>query len=143
MKREDNVPAIVSDLQEQLPPPRNLEDIMKAKADDPSALHVVLFQEIERYNKLLVAIQSSCKQLLLGIKGLVVMSTDLDDIFHAVFNNKIPAVWSKAYPSTKPLGAWIRDLLLRLSELNAWIVNGYPKVSTPTTTTRSSSSWSK
>ena len=26
---------------------------MKSKADDPSALHVVLFQEIERYNALL------------------------------------------------------------------------------------------
>lgn len=30
----------------QVPAPFNLEAVMKAKADDPSALHVVLFQEV-------------------------------------------------------------------------------------------------
>lgn len=30
----------------QVPAPFNLEAVMKAKQDDPSALHVVLFQEV-------------------------------------------------------------------------------------------------
>lgn len=44
---------------------------MKAKSDDPSALHVVLFQEIERYNILLDKIHLNCAMLRKGIKGLV------------------------------------------------------------------------
>jgi hypothetical protein len=38
----------------QVPAPFNLEAVMKAKSDDPSALHVVLFQEVR---------QSDCWQL--------------------------------------------------------------------------------
>lgn len=57
---------------------------MKAKSDDPSALHVVLFQEIERYNVLLVRVRKSCAELIRGIQGLVVMSADLDEIFAAL-----------------------------------------------------------
>ncbi len=43
-RREDVVMAIATDLLDQVPQPFNLEEVMKAKADDPSALHVVLFQ---------------------------------------------------------------------------------------------------
>lgn len=115
----------------QIPAPFNLEAVMKSKQDDPSALHVVLFQEvcrakqqapggclvgvtcnqgssngdgpcssllpasmcwlgcccpvfshvqIERYNALLVQVRRSCAELVKGIKGLVVMSADLDEV---------------------------------------------------------------
>ena len=47
-KREDLVDGIASDILQQLPDPWILEDVMKAKADDASPLHVVLFQEVER-----------------------------------------------------------------------------------------------
>ena len=73
----------------QVPASFNLEDVMKAKADDPSAQHVVLFQEIERYNQLLAAVRKSCIELQKGIKGLVVMSADLDQIFDALYNAKV------------------------------------------------------
>lgn len=72
---EEIVQMIISDLLAQLPPACSLEDVMKSKADDPSALHVVLFQEIERYNVLINKIRLSCQQLQKGIKGLVVMSS--------------------------------------------------------------------
>lgn len=74
MTKEETVAAIATDLFEHVPPPFNLEAVMKAKADDPSALHVVLFQELERYNALLVSVRRSCSELLKGIQGLVVMS---------------------------------------------------------------------
>ncbi len=64
---------------------------MKSKASDPSALHVVLLQEVERYNSLLVRLRSSCSQVQAGLKGLVVMSADLDEIADALFNAKVRA----------------------------------------------------
>jgi dynein heavy chain len=63
-----------------VPAPFNLEEVMQAKASDPSALHVVLVQEVERYNALLLRVRSSCTQLQMGIRGLTVMSADLDQV---------------------------------------------------------------
>ena len=73
----------------QVPAPFDLEAVMKSKASDPSALHVVLLQEVERYNSLLVRLRSSCSQVQAGLKGLVVMSADLDEIADALFNAKV------------------------------------------------------
>jgi hypothetical protein len=36
--------------------------------------------QIERYNVLLVSVRRSCAELVKGIKGLVVMSADLDQV---------------------------------------------------------------
>jgi len=120
--------SIATDLLEQVPLPFNLEKVMKSKADDPSAQHVVLFQEIERYNMLLVKVRASCIDLQKGIKGLVVMSADLDSIFDALFNAKVPPLWLKTYPSLKPLGPWTRDLLARIDQLKRWVEDTYPRV---------------
>lgn len=80
--KEDTVRAIAADLLEHVPPAFNLEAVMRAKADDPSALHVVLFQELERYNMLLVRVRRSCQELLKGIQGLVVMSAGAAPLMH-------------------------------------------------------------
>lgn len=108
--------------------PPALQEVMKSKADDPSALHVVLFQEIERYNILLAKVHHSCMELQKGIKGLVVMSADLDAIFDALYAAKVPAQWLKTYPSLKPLGPWTRDLLQRIEQLSTWVSDTYPRV---------------
>eukprot|EP00879_Flechtneria_rotunda_P005109 GHRR01005390.1.p1 GENE.GHRR01005390.1~~GHRR01005390.1.p1 ORF type:complete len:1589 (+),score=542.70 GHRR01005390.1:1679-6445(+) len=127
-RREELVEAIATDLLDQVPAPFNLEAVMRAKQDDPSALHVVLFQEIERYNSLLVGLRRSCAELLKGIKGLVVMSVDLDQIFEALYNAKVPSAWLKTYPSLKPLGPWTRDLLARIEQLARWAEGTYPRL---------------
>lgn len=41
---------------------------------------------------------------------------------------RVPALWLKTYPSLKPLGAWTRDLLLRIEQLAKWVEDGYPTV---------------
>ncbi|KAF8058055.1 DHC10 [Scenedesmus sp. PABB004] len=127
-RREELVEAIAADLLDTVPAPFNLEAVMRAKQDDPSALHVVLFQEIERYNALLVAVRRGCAELVRGIKGLVVMSADLDQVFDALYGGKVPPVWLRCYPSLKPLGAWTRDLLARLDQLARWADGGYPRI---------------
>lgn len=126
--KEDMVLSIAQDLLEQTPKAFNLEEVMKEKSDDPSALHVVLFQEIERYNYLLVTVRKSCEDLLNGIKGYVVMSADLDMVFDALLNARVPGAWLKTYPSLKALGPWTRDLLQRIEQLALWVEGAYPRV---------------
>ena len=44
---------------------------------------------------LLSTIRSSLADLEKGIKGLVVMSADLEEVFTCIYNAQVPALWSK------------------------------------------------
>ncbi|PNH00452.1 Dynein-1-beta heavy chain, flagellar inner arm I1 complex, partial [Tetrabaena socialis] len=87
-----------------------------------------ILQEVERYNSLLVTVRRSCVELQRGIRGLVVMSADLDMVFDALYSAKVPAAWLRTYPSLKPLGPWTRDLLTRIEQLATWVEETYPRV---------------
>lgn len=53
------------------------------------SLSTVLSQEIERFNRLLDVIHGSLNDLRKAIKGLVVMSAELDGIYLAFTNNTV------------------------------------------------------
>lgn len=118
--REDKVLDLAANITRQIPDNIDYEGTRKILSVDPSPLNVVLLQEIQRYNALLDEIRSSLKDLKKGIQGLVVMTLELEMIFHCIFDGRVPKSWEKAYPSLKPLAAWTRDLVLRLKQLSKW-----------------------
>mmetsp|Transcript_4229 Transcript_4229/g.630 ORF Transcript_4229/g.630 Transcript_4229/m.630 type:complete len:206 (+) Transcript_4229:248-865(+) len=62
-----------------------------------------------------------------AIDGLVVMSEDLELVYDGVFDNKVPNIWHKvAYPSLKPMGSWINNLVERLGFMGKWIEENAP-----------------
>lgn len=56
-------------------------------------MDVILLQEIERYNVLLIEMKTSVIDLQKSIKGLVVMSSELEDIFLAMLEGRVPIAW--------------------------------------------------
>lgn len=42
------------------------------------------------------------------------MSEEMEKVYNSFLNNQVPSLWSiTAYPSLKPLGSWVKDLILR------------------------------
>ncbi|XP_048373762.1 dynein axonemal heavy chain 2 [Sphaerodactylus townsendi] len=127
--REDKVLELSADVRSKIPEEIDYEGTRKMLSTDPSPLNVVLLQEIQRYNFLLQAINSSLLELEKGIQGLVVMSTDLEEIFNCIFDARVPPMWERqAYPSQKPLAAWTRDLGQRVEQFGRWAKTAHPPV---------------
>jgi dynein heavy chain len=91
------------------------------------SMNTVLVQEAMRYNALIKIFNSSLADLLKALKGLVVMSADMEAMHMSLYTNGVPAIWAKrAYPSLKPLAAWVDDLVLRLDFFQNWEAKGKP-----------------
>jgi len=128
---EEVVTELATELSNIMP-----EDLNKEEAGDTTfiyregvmdSLSTVLLQEIERFNKLLIVIRESLINLCKAIVGEVVMSGELDEVFGAMVNNKVPELWkSVAYLSLKPLGSWFQDLLMRVEFMQSWLNDGQP-----------------
>ena len=101
---EDIVEEKASDILESLPAQFKVDDYATGRVENPisielfkkdesgrtlNALSTVLLQEMVRFNKLLRVIKTSLDQLIKAMKGLVVMSPDLELVFRSLLNNEV------------------------------------------------------
>ncbi|VDD79452.1 unnamed protein product [Mesocestoides corti] len=128
--REEVIEEVATRLLQQCPQLFDTEVIVK---NYPilyeQSMNTVLIQEVNRYNDLLILLTKSLKELINAVRGLVVMSEPLEAIATSLFTNQVPEMWnSNAYPSLKPLGAWVEDLQQRIKFIQTWIDEGLPIV---------------
>ncbi|TSL75253.1 Dynein heavy chain 17, axonemal [Bagarius yarrelli] len=120
VSREEMVKEILEDILDKLPEEFNMMEII-ARANVKTPFIIVVFQECERMNILTREILRSLKELNLGLKGELTITTDMEELGNSLFMDTIPESWEKlAYPSLMGLGDWYADLLLRIKELESW-----------------------
>ncbi|XP_063817028.1 dynein axonemal heavy chain 9 isoform X3 [Pseudophryne corroboree] len=118
--REEKVKATLDEVLEKLPEEFNIAELM-AKAEERTPYIVVAFQECERMNMLTSEMRRSLKELDLGLKGELTMTSDMENLQNAIFLDQVPDSWTKrAYPSMAGLASWFVDLLSRIKELETW-----------------------
>ena len=117
---EARVLRAVEEILRAIPSELNVDAIRDAKSSNLSPLNINLIQETQRYNQLLRSVHEWLRQLDRGIRGLVVMSRDLDELYAAVAENRVPQLFLRAYPSLKSLSAWTSDLVTRIRQLSDW-----------------------
>ncbi|XP_072259402.1 dynein axonemal heavy chain 9 [Pyxicephalus adspersus] len=118
--REEKVKATLDEILEKLPEEFNMSELI-AKAEERTPYIVVAFQECERMNMLTSEIKRSLKELNLGLKGELTMTSDMESLQNAIYLDQVPESWTKrAYPSMAGLAGWFVDLLSRIKELETW-----------------------
>ena len=80
-----------------------------------------------KFNRLLNRMKSSLRDIKRAIRGMIVMSADLDAMYQCFLNNQLPPIWEKvSFASLKTLGSWVRDLCYRVQFMRVWLENGQP-----------------
>ena len=113
---DEQLTELATDIASRLP---ELFDIEKVSVLYPvmfeESMNTVLTQELMRFNKLLGIVKKSLVDVRRAIKGEVVMSSELEALGNFMVKGWVPDMWTAvSYPSLKPLGSWVNDLLARL-----------------------------
>ncbi|KAG8235431.1 hypothetical protein J437_LFUL015496 [Ladona fulva] len=94
-----------------------------------NSMNTVLRQELVRFNQLIADIKVTLTDVQRAIKGIIVLSPELEEVYKSLLMGKVPSAWAKkSYPSLKPLGSYVADLLARLSFFQKWIDTGAPVI---------------
>lgn len=129
----DDTDAIVNQIADNIlrdvPKPFNIKAAEKKyPVRYEQSMNTVLTMELLRFNKLIGVIRGSLSDMKRAIKGEVLLSPALEDALNTLLDGKVPAMWMKtSYPSLKPLGGYIKDLIERLEFFQTWFDTQIPE----------------
>ena len=128
--KDATVDAVASDVLSKLPKPFDMAEAeVKYPVMFEESMNTVICQELTKYNRLINAISSTLKTTRRAIKGLVVMSAELEELSNQLFFGTIPAMWlKKSYGSLKPMAGYFTDLLKRIEFFDNWLHGAPPLV---------------
>merc|ERR1711991_1251878 len=92
-----------------------------------NSLGVFLRQELARFNAMISVVAKSLIELDKAMRGIVVMSAALEDMYNCFIFQRVPTPWSDkgaGYPCLKPLASWVEDFFLRLDFMKSWLEEG-------------------
>jgi len=128
--KEEMILIVSADIAQKLPDNYDMEFAqLKYPVLWAESMNTVLCQELIRFNNLLTLMRNSLSNIQKAVKGLVVMSSELEVLGNALFVNRNPSMWkARSYPSLKPLSGYIADQQERLAFFKDWLENKPPPV---------------
>merc|ERR1711865_599881 len=126
MTWDDKLAGLSLDIETRLPGNFDIPlALIKFPVRYDESMNTVLTQELGRFNVLQSQMAVTLVEVQKALKGLVVMSGELEAMGNSMVDGGVPILWSsRAYPSLKPLGGWVNDLLQRLDFLQTWMDSG-------------------
>jgi dynein heavy chain len=119
---EDVMDEVAETTQEKMP---KLFDLDLCEDRFPTmyseSMNTVFKQECEKFNRLLKIMTASLKDLRKAVKGLIVMTAEIEGVGKSLFTNEQPEMWAKRGPlSLKTLADWTLDLVRRCDFFMDW-----------------------
>ena len=128
--KDDSILSVAFDIAQKVPENFDLEFAqLKYPVKWDESMNTVLCQELIRFNNLLSLMRQSLSDIQKAVKGLVVMSSELEVLGNSLYINRTPAMWkARSYPSLKPLSGYVNDQQDRLAFFREWLNNKPPAV---------------
>eukprot|EP01022_Parablepharisma_sp_SALTPOND_P013750 TRINITY_DN1846_c1_g1_i1.p2 TRINITY_DN1846_c1_g1~~TRINITY_DN1846_c1_g1_i1.p2 ORF type:complete len:5107 (+),score=843.18 TRINITY_DN1846_c1_g1_i1:25620-40940(+) len=125
---EDEVLKLAENVLEKdsIPEYIDMEGVRFKLRSENNPLNYVLNQEVQRYNGLIYTVKSSLIDLIKCLKGEIVMTSQMEEIYNSLHENRVPRSWLYAYPSIKAFGVWLRDFKDRVMFFTQWVKQGLP-----------------
>jgi dynein heavy chain len=90
-------------------------------------LNIFLFQELQRLQGILSLVRANLRSLIMAIDGTVVMTADLLEDLHSVFDGRVPKRWTHDASGAEiswlmpNIGGWFTGLVERHEQLSMWL----------------------
>jgi dynein heavy chain len=126
--KEEIIQEVASGIEKKLPENYDMEYAqLKYPVLWEESMNTVLCQELIKFNILLSLMKESLTNIQKAVKGLVVMSFELEELGNQLSVNRIPNLWKKrSYPSLRPLSGYIADQQMRLDFFKGWLTEKPP-----------------
>ncbi|XP_071957073.1 dynein axonemal heavy chain 5-like [Antedon mediterranea] len=128
--REATVYRLANEMLEKLPENYNMFDVKARlqKMGHLQPLNIFLRQEVDRMQKVIIAVRSTLNDLKLAIDGTIIMSENLRDALDNMYDARVPALWRKISWDSTTLGFWFTELIERNLQFYSWVFEGRPNV---------------
>lgn len=123
VSREETVKQLIEEFQDKIPDDFHMAEIM-TRFEERTPYVVVVYQECERMNQLLGELRRSLRELMLGHRGELTITPEMELLDECLMFDRVPSTWTKlAYPSTLGLQLWFSNVLQRHQELYKWSID--------------------
>lgn len=123
ISREESVKQMIEEFQDKIPDDFHMTDIM-TRFEERTPYVVVIYQECERMNRLFCEMRRSLRELMLGHRGELTTTSDMELLDECITFDRVPTKWALlAYPSTLTMQLWFSDLLRRHQQLKLWSID--------------------
>ncbi|KAG5320172.1 DYH10 protein, partial [Pseudoatta argentina] len=121
ISKDEFIDNVAKEILTKIPTPYDISKVKRNFGVGVTPTAIVLFQELERFNKLIETITRTLNQLRKAIAGEIGMDAVLENISMALYNGILPNEWAKLAPDTrKNLAGWMDHFQQRINQYTNW-----------------------